>query len=408
MESWRSQLSAARSDLPERNKRAFKRERRLWDDVEAQPMALGCSECADLPTCGGLHKKQNAFSCLDDCCGGAANCDSVCPTNVRSFRTRLREIDGFDLSNVPRATPQVRKTSLPIYVPMIYHANRRSKLLDVEAAAIPLHKLYRRRDGELVFRSRREIALHFGINPNAQMLAVGSGRDKSLEVWWGLGQRRRDLARQLSELGLDLVTAPNFSLFTDQPRYDDLYNIKRIAIAWQELAANMPAALHTNARTERDYERFSAFINERDEVLDLSFEFATGAKWPGRQSFHRRMLANVAQRSERGLRLTMIGGIASIRSLALAFERLVYVDTTAFMTSLNRQELSEGNDLRLRRSTRNTPTGDPVDDLLDANVGVMRRRVLRLASDARQPAVASSAQQPRILGSTASEQVETI
>jgi hypothetical protein len=54
----------------------------------------------------------------------------------------------------------------------------------------------------------------------------------------------------MRSLGVTLVTTPNFSLFIDQPRWDDLHSQKAVMIAHEEfLSEGLPAALHVDART---------------------------------------------------------------------------------------------------------------------------------------------------------------
>src|SRR3546814_9774851 len=54
--------------------------------------------------------------------------------------------------------------------------------------------------------------------------------------------------------------------------------LKRILMATVEMMqAGLPTALHANARTERDFERWGELIAERPEIQYLAFEFATGA-----------------------------------------------------------------------------------------------------------------------------------
>jgi len=56
------------------------------------------------------------------------------------FMKRLREVNGLELGNVPRA-PAIKLAAMPSYVPVVYHGNRRERLLVCEAVALPLHKL---------------------------------------------------------------------------------------------------------------------------------------------------------------------------------------------------------------------------------------------------------------------------
>jgi hypothetical protein len=270
-------------------------------------------------------------------------------------------------------------------VPVVYHGNRRVEALDVEAVALPLHRLYSRSSGRLRFKTRAEIAEAFRISKDTRILLVGCGRDKPIEAWWGLSTVRAQVIAALKDLGIELVTSPNYSLFTDQPRYDDMFNIKRIHIAWQEFLANeLPSALHLNARTQHDYVRLTRFIGQRDEVTDVAFEFGTGAAWPTRREFHQVHLNQLARQVRRSMRLIMIGGLPSIPVLAPSFDHITYFDTSAFMNAIHRQHLIENDDGRLIKRQELTELGAPVDGLFSGNIDAMRRRVEKLISGSRQ------------------------
>lgn len=362
-------------DTEKQNARNLRRERRRWDDADAHALAIGCVGCADQPTCGGLHKKQDHYNCLDDCCGNPATCVAICPRNQIAFVTRMREINGFDLNNIPRAAALAAE-GLPAYTPYIYHRNSRGKLLDVPVAALPLHKMYSRRDGRVRFANRAEISKAFGIAEDAKLILIGSGRDKPIEAWWGLSDQRAAVVAALRGLGVTLITSPNYSVFSDQPRYDDMYNIKRITTAWQEvIVGGVPCALHLNARTEFDYERIADFIRVREEISEISFEFGTGAAWPLRQAYHRRNLAHLAEHVGRPLRLVMVGGMPSLPMLAGAFSAVTYVDTSAFMNALHRQRLSRDAAFKIIKQPEPTAPGAPVDGLLARNIALMQSHV---------------------------------
>jgi hypothetical protein len=106
----------------------------------------------------------------------------------------------------------------------------------------------------------------------------------------------------------------------------------------------MPCALHLNARTARDYERWAEFARHRADVTDVAFEFKTGGAGRGRRAFHHRHLAQFARDTGKPLRLTMIGGLPAIPDLAPAYAKLTYIDTTAFMKAVYRQRAIAGND----------------------------------------------------------------
>jgi hypothetical protein len=66
--------------------------------------------------------------------------------------------------------------------------------------------------------------------------------------------------------------------FSSQPPWDNLHSMKRIAIVHEEsLSEGMPAALHINARTDHNWQRWRDYVADRPEITHIAFEFATGA-----------------------------------------------------------------------------------------------------------------------------------
>jgi hypothetical protein len=376
-------LRITKPAIEKKESRNLRRERRRWDDAQNQPLPLGCLACVERATCGGIHKRQFDYDCLGDCCGEPATCDDVCPRDFDNYILRYREVNGFDLNNIPRATPCL-PPDLPNYIPLIFHRNRREESLDVPAVALPFHRLYIKRDGSLRFKTRTEIEEAFRIGRKARIVLVGCGRDKPIEAWWGLSTQRRVILKALFDLGVELVTSPNYSVFTDVPRYDNMFNLKRIGVAWHEsVDLGLPSALHLNGRTERDYERLVLFIQQRAEVTDVAFEFKTGGAWRSRRAFHHQQLAEVARKVSKPLRILMVGGFSAIPILAPAYAKLTFIDTSAFMKAMHRQRLIAGNDGNVLGVTESTSPGAPVDALLVRNIEVMRARVEYIINESR-------------------------
>ena len=91
----------------------------------------------------------------------------------------------------------------------------------------------------------------------------------------------------LRDLGIALVTTPNFSLFTNVPRPDNLHGMKRIALSWAELmAAEFRPRCISMLGPTHDYARWTTFFAERPEVTMVAFEFGTGAGSPDRLEWH--------------------------------------------------------------------------------------------------------------------------
>lgn len=362
--------------------RIARQERRRWDDDAKSPLALGCGPCPELGRCGGLHQQFKTFNCMDECCHDPANCTAMCPDNPTMFIARMREINDLDFNNISRAA-KVTTALLPAYAPHFYHGSSRGERLATDVAALPLHVLYKRRDGSAKFATRTELAAAFGIHENTKIVLVGSGHDASIEAWWKLSEKRQPLLAMIADHGYELVTGPNYSLFTNQLRWDDMHSMKRIAITQQEFAAaGVPCALHLNGRTPRDYERWANYLRERDEITHVVFEFGTVWRWPLRREFHLQHLIHVANAVGRPLHMTMIGGMEAVPALAQAYAKLTVVDAVPFLKAVKRQKLTEGNDLKLRSHPAPTGQGEPIGPLLAHNVDVSRARTNRIISEA--------------------------
>jgi hypothetical protein len=215
------------------------------------------------------------------------------------------------------------------------------------------------------YASRSELAEAFLIDQNSRIIISGVDVDKSLERYWQLA-RSQKIVEALAALKPDLITAPNFSLFVDAPREDNLHNLKRIAICWSEMVCEgLPTALHVNARTDRDWERWTTFITERPEVTALAFEFATGSKFGERGQWHVDQLCHLAGRVGRDLHL-VIRGKRHLAQLQCAFARVTVIDTNVYMKTMGRRHL-ENNDGVARWSRTWSLKRQPLDDIMERN-----------------------------------------
>lgn len=343
----------------------------LWDDASTSPGSLGCHKCVDRGICGGAHKGAGFYDCTDYCrCANKAACDLVCRGNPAIYVERLREVGGLNLMNAPR-TPEIDVAPLPSMVPLIEHNSARCDALNFPIVAIPLYRLIDLDVGRLRFADRSALAKQFGIDPHARLVVSGVGRDRKIERYWALANRPAALA-QLQQLDVSLITPPNFSVLTDVPRTDNLHAMKRIMIAFTEMVqAGLPTALHLNARTERDYERWAEVIAVRSEIQCLAVEFATGAGRGHRIDWHVARLQELATAAGRPLRLIMRGGTRALESLRLSFESVMMIDTDAFNKTRCRKQatFTEAGNLVWRSSP--TAKGEPLDHLLQHNVATL-------------------------------------
>jgi hypothetical protein len=260
---------------------------------------------------------------------------------------------------------------IPLVVPFVDHRYGRAALLEEPFVAVSLYELVNMATGKVHVTSRAELSARFLIPDGAKLVVSGVDKDQLIERWWELEDRRSILA-DLKDLGVALITSPNYSVLTDVPRTDNLHAIKRILLAWAEMAsAGLTTALHVNARTEHDYARWGALIADRPEIEVLAFEFATGCGRGERIEWHVAQLCALADRVGRPLSIAIRGGGRMINTFERHFAQVSLIETEAFARTIRRRRafLTDG---RLKWSKFATQVGEPIDRLLAHNVSVVR------------------------------------
>ncbi len=344
----------------------------LWDYADTMPCSLGCVSCVDRSICGGVHNGASFFDCGDYCrCKDKDTCDLVCRGKPKQFVERLREVGGLEFANVPRAQV-VPIEALPPMVPLIDHATARVGKLNSPIVALSLYALLDIDADTLRYPDRAALSQKFGIDPNARLVVSGVARDRKIERYWA-AKDRPAMLQQLAALDIALITPPNYSVLTDVPRTDNLHAMKRILMTTIEMMqAGLPTALHPNARTERDYERWGDLIAERPEIQYLAFEFATGAGRGERLDWHVAQLTALAARVPQPLGLVIRGGMRALEPLRAAFASVTMIDTDAFAKTCYRQAAQFRTDGRLVWRKHPTPPGAPIDALLQQNVAALQ------------------------------------
>ena len=357
---------------PHEPSREFPNPHRLWDDPSRHPQSLACSICLERNRCGGVHNDAGILDCHDLCtCADKSECDMVCRLNPSVFVARMREVGGLDFDNAPRTNANGIPT-LPLVVPFVDNRYSRVAVLDEPIVALSLYKLVNFGTGKLIVSSRAELAARFLIPQGAQVIVSGVEKDKPIERWWNLGDRE-SLLVSMKELGITLVTTPNFSVLTDVPRTDNLHSMKRILLSWTEMAvAGLATALHINGRTEHDYFRWGNLIAERPEIENLAFEFATGCGRSERIDWHVAQLCELADRIERPLALVIRGGGRKLKELSKHFAQVTLIETESFSRTIRRRWAYIAEAGRLKWVKLKTPVGAPLDDLFEHNVRVVR------------------------------------
>lgn len=371
--------------------RTMRRERKLWDHPSLTP-SLGCFGCKQFGECGGLRTTSQLLDCMGLCCGNPEGCTKVCRKKPADFVARVREIGGFPLMNTPRG-PILRPPPLPTMVPLIYHGNRRAAAYGGGVVVLPMYALLKKPSGDLKFTSRAALCDAFKIAHDATIILTGTALDPPLERWWKHGQEKTDeIVRGFKALGIAMVSTPNYSLFANVPRFDDLHSMKRIALTFAQFVnGGMPTALHVNGRTEQDFRRWAAFVRERPEITALAYEFGTGAGRAGRSKQHADWLIGLACAVDRPLHLLVRGGLDVAPLLAEAFDQVTIIETSAFMKTMNRQRAVPAGNASVKWQPAPTESGEALDQLLAYNVGMLAEMVGLLAAPPLKPKLVSAA-----------------
>jgi hypothetical protein len=357
---------------PNEPSRRFPHPQRLWDDHKSHASSLGCPTCLEFGRCGGVHTDAGVLDCRDLCsCRDKSRCDMVCRFNPRVFVARMREVGGLSFDSAPRV-PVRGVPDLPCVVSLVDHRYGRASTLNEPFVALSLYEVVNMATGIPHVTSRQALADRFLIPPDATIILSGVDKDGPIERWWELPNRPAILVG-LARLGVAVATSPNYSVLTDVPRTDNLHAMKRILLAWTEMAAaGLRAALHVNARTDHDYRRWGELIAKRPEIEILAFEFATGGGRGERIDWHVEQLCQLADNVGRPLTLMIRGGGRKAAELRRHFAHVTLIETEAFARAIRRRRAVLTESGRLRWVSSPTPKGAPIDDLVAHNVEIVR------------------------------------
>lgn len=352
--------------------RHFSQPNKLWDDATRHAPSLGCPTCLERDRCGGVHTGSGIFDCRDLCtCKDKNKCDMVCRFKPSQFVARMREVGGLGFENAPRVAAN-GVPDLPAIAPFVDHRYGRAAALDEPVVAISLYELVNLATGKPHVTSRAELAARFLIPEGAGIVVSGVDKDGPIERWWELKECDAIIAA-LGALGVTLITTPNYSVLTDVPRTDNLHSMKRILLAWTELAAaGLPTALHVNGRTRHDYARWAGLIAARPEIEILAFEFATGCGRGERIDWHVAELCALAGRVGRPLALVIRGGGRKLAQLRRHFAQVTLIETEAFSRTIRRRRAYLTESGRVKWAKYPTLRGAPIDDLLAHNIALVR------------------------------------
>lgn len=251
---------------------------------------VACADCAFYKPCGGLDQGA-AWGCSSHCAScvkitkqGIAHwvygskgttCDFTCFERPRALTQRMQEVGGFDRMECNAIIP-IPNVDLPPYVPVVYNASSRKRVLNIPFVAIPFHRVLKERSDKR-YRPNSDTPAglrdEFKIPPEAQVIITGVAYDWFIERYWRFAELHA-AASELAKLGVRGMTAPNYSYFTDVPRVQILYNRRRALITSDLLTtAGVPLIPHINAISQGDWRFWESFLKEQTQIIVVAKEF---------------------------------------------------------------------------------------------------------------------------------------
>jgi hypothetical protein len=230
------------------------------------------------PLCPGcpLHEPCGA-AYLDEACrpswgrpeyGGV----NVLHPNNPETRDYFMEVSGPDFDDiVARDQPRIR---LPVFANRIWPRSALRGQLPDSLYVVGLEAVVRQR-----VLDRAQLGAITGLAVDQRAGLILFGKDDLLEDLW---YRRFQLIPQIAQAGYDFCVAPSYSNYTNRPRPEYLYNIKRSLDFFQLLQIHeVPAIPRLAWLIEHDVERCAAWVvaNPSVSLVALDYSDSTPGGW---------------------------------------------------------------------------------------------------------------------------------
>jgi hypothetical protein len=254
---------------------------------------------------------------------------------------------------------------------MIHNGHGRSERLKTRNVAITTFDVLKLISGR-EFETPERLREHFKISEHSKLLLVSVAKDNVLERYWKYEVSRR-LPEQLRSLGVQFVTAPNYSFPTNVPRTEPMANRMRSLKSAERLSAvGLYVIPHLNSCTQADWDCWRDFLRDHKHINIIALEFQTGLRIPRKAVWHISQLLNVQEALGRGLHLVAVAGRNHLR-MFMGLSGVTVVDSGPFVRACMRRRLIG------RRQGKwvvtNTPVGMPIDSLLKHNIAAYGRGV---------------------------------
>jgi hypothetical protein len=266
---------------------------------------MDCGLCPAAERCGRTPNFCRLRSCRD--CADSALLDM----DVR--RAVMAHLGGLDLS-WPRPVRHHQPAELPVHLPVLVQAYadtvevpwvaiHGSRLLGAGGRVTPKHR-------------RRPLREVYRLGPTTRMAFELFVEDRTLEGVWA---RRHQLLEELAVLQLDLVLAPDYSVWRDASRFEAISQMRRAFVFYHEaLEAGLPILPDVAwSLWEPDGRLWAEWVNAQVELRAVSI-FCGGKRIHAERRAHLETVEDIALFHEavRPGVAFVLGGVHSPRRLA--------------------------------------------------------------------------------------------
>jgi hypothetical protein len=318
-----------------------------------------CNQCYVHADCGGEPDMLSLAGCGSISHQPCEEWKWTCFCNPKLFAVRFNDVGDFRC-DLRRPLIQPKSNQMPTYAPMLYHGSCRSSRLELPFAAVPLYALVRRQAAgglELRVQSSEELRKFLKVGDKTKIIVSGVAPDEFLEIFWESHQLN-SLLLQLSKLNIFLLTAPNFTFFSNAPLPHCAYNRARmLRIAERASDVSVPVALHLNSINSNHWRAWSELFINTPTMSVFCKEFQTGYRSPEAANEEYDNLLRFQQRVGRQLHPILIGGARFAPKIVEDFGAATIIDSHPFLrTYFRRSMVSENGSIRweFKRTARRT------------------------------------------------------
>ena len=200
-----------------------------------------CLYCASVPRVGGT--RRDVTTCYRD--------------DLPGF---IADVGGLDFEGIVAAPCSLPR--FPPYIPQV-GLGLRLPPYPIYAVACDLVK-----DDLLNGRPLQNLRQRFGIPASSHVLLINFAKDAILERMW---TDQHNVVASFAASGLDAVIAPNYSVFWTEPRMEQLINMKRSLVNFEQLQAQGVSAIpHIYWRRQEDLQRWAEWLRANPSVNVIS------------------------------------------------------------------------------------------------------------------------------------------